>query len=502
MHYTAIVVGAGFGGIGMGVALKRAGIDDFLILEKENEAGGVWRDNVYPGCNCDVPSHLYSFSFAPYRDRRIRYPGQEQILNYLSRVAADEGLLPHLRFGCPVSKATYLEDQGYWEVITAAGLRIVADVVIFAVGQLHRPHLPEFPGGAEFTGPAFHTARWDHRHDLRGLDVAVIGTGSSAAQILPTLAATAAHVRVFQRTAHWVLPKPSKDFGRLARAVLALPGGHHLYRRALHYGADTVLAPVMWRGWSARPVEWLARWYLRHAISDPALRAALTPDYRIGGKRIVLDSEYYPTLAYPNVELVTAPIAKMTKEGLETTDGAQHKADAVVYATGFKAPEFLVPMRVRGRRGVELAEQWTDGASAFLGIAIPGFPNLFLLAGPNSFNSAGSNPAMKELQMQYIVNCLRWRDRIDAAAIEVTEAAMENYQQWLELAIATTVWPPASSWYRHRSGRVTNPWPASARTYRRMLESYGPDSCFRVANKRRDIDMTEAAVSSPPRAAC
>ncbi|WP_433574190.1 flavin-containing monooxygenase [Nocardia brasiliensis] len=478
MRYTAIIVGAGFGGICMGAALKRAGVGDFLILEKASEVGGVWRDNIYPGCNCDVPSHLYSLSFAPYRDRHVRYPGQEQILAYLHHVADAEGLVPHLRVDCAVSTATYLEDRQCWEVITGGGERLEAEVVVFAVGQLHRPRLPEIPGRADFAGPAFHTAQWDRGRDLRGLDVAVIGTGSSAAQVLPTLASIAATVRVFQRTPHWVLPKPSRDFGRLTRATLSLPGAHDLYRRALYYGADMVLAPVMWRGWSARPVQWFAQRYLDRAVRDRDLRAAVTPTYPIGGKRIVFASDYYSTLSRPNVELIAAPITRMTKDTIVTGDSGEHRADAVVFATGFTASDFLAPIRVYGAGGAELAKRWSDGATALLGVAVPGFPNMFMVAGPNSFNSAGSNPELKELQVQYILDCLRWRKQVGAAAIEVTERAMARYERWLDRTIASTVWPSTPSWFRHRRGRVTNPWPRSARMYRRMLGNHQPETTF------------------------
>lgn len=472
------VVGAGFGGIGMGVALRRAGVNRFAIFDKADDPGGVWRDNTYPNCNCDVPAHLYSYSFAPYRNQRTRYPGQPEILNYLHRVVDEEGLSPHLRLGTAISEATYLEDQGRWELITESGQHVLTDAVVFAVGQLHRPHIPDIPGRADFTGAAFHTARWDHNHDLTGRDVAVIGTGSSAAQILPSLAATAHHVRVFQRTPHWVLPKPATEFGPITRTALRLPGAHRLYRHALHYSADLVLAPIMRRGWSARPAEWVARRHLRRHIPDPALRAKLTPDYPIGGKRIILDSAYYPALTQPNVELVTAPITRLTREGLETADGAHHHADVVVYATGFRAAEFLAPITVRGRAGAVLHELWRSGASAFHGLAVPGFPNCFLIAGPNTFNPAGSNPAMKEHQIDYIMKCLRWRDEISAAAIEVDNTAMHAHQRWMQHTIAETVWPAAGpSWYKHPSGAITNPWPATTRRFDQMLRQ-PPDTSF------------------------
>ncbi|WP_236566752.1 flavin-containing monooxygenase [Nocardia sp. CY41] len=480
MTCKVAVVGAGFGGIGMGVALRRAGITDFVIFERGGDVGGVWRDNTYPGCSCDVPSHLYSFSFAPYRSRRIRFPSQAEILEYLREVVAAHGLASHLRLGTAIDEANYSETRGGWELVTSEGQRVHAEVVVFAVGQLHRPNIPDLPGRADFAGPSFHSARWDHGQDLSGLEVAVIGTGSSAAQMLPTLAAAARRVRVFQRTPHWVLPKPSADFGPLARAALRLPGAHHMYRRALYYGADAVLAPIMHRGWSARPAEWAARRYLRSRIADPQLRAKLTPDYPIGGKRIIFDSHYYSTLTRENVELVTAPISRITRDGLRTADGAHHRADVIVYATGFRAPEFLVPITVRGRGGALLHDEWRSGAAALLGVAVPGYPNAFLIAGPNSFNSAGSNPEMKECQIDYIVRCLRWRDRIGASAVEVRAGAMRAHRQWIEAALAKTVWPAMGpSWYKHESGRVTNPWPASARAFDRALRR-PPSESFRV----------------------
>ncbi|MEV0766248.1 NAD(P)/FAD-dependent oxidoreductase [Nocardia sp. NPDC050435] len=474
------VIGAGFGGIGMGVALRRAGMNNFAIFEKASDLGGVWRDNTYPGCNCDVPAHLYSFSFAPYRDRHTRYPGQQAILEYLRRVAADEGLEPHLRLGTGIREATYLDEDGRWSLMTDTGHRIMADSVVFAVGQLHRPRIPEVRGRHVFEGAAFHTARWDHTQDLTDRAVAVIGTGSSAAQILPHLAAIARHVEVFQRTPHWVLPKPALRFGPVTSGALGLPGAHRVYRAGLHHGADLALSPIMHRGWSARPAEWIARSHLRRQVPDPQLRARLTPGYPIGAKRIILDNDFYPALSKPHVSLVTAPIQEMTREGIRTVDGEHHRAEVVVWATGFRASEFLSGLSVRGRDGVLLAEQWRDGASAFAGLAVPGFPNLYLIAGPNTFNPAGSNPEMKEAQIAYITACLRWRDETDATAIEVDTDIAQEYDWRIQQALAHTVFGTVRrSWYRHVSGAVTNPWPGSVRQFERFLrhpvaESFHP----------------------------
>lgn len=465
-----VVVGSGFGGIGMGAALRRAGIEDFLILEESPELGGVWRDNSYPGCNCDIPAHLYSFSFAPYRSTRTRYPGRRQTLEYLRSVAADLGLPAHLRTDTALAEATYSEADARWELKATNGTRMTADIVVFAVGQLHRANIPDFPGSADFAGLSFHTTRWDPCADPAGRRIAVIGTGSSAAQCLPTLAATAASVRVFQRTPQWILPKPPAEFGPAARVALGLPGAHRVYRWGLRQGADTLLAPIMRRGWPARPAEWVARRHLRRQVVDPVLRARLTPDYPIGAKRIVFDAHYYRTLGRDNVELVTAPITRIVPDGVETADGTRHGVDIIVYATGFRAPEFLAPITVRGRNGELLHDRWHSGARAFMGLAVPGFPNAFLIAGPNSFNPAGSNPGMKEQQIDYIMRCLRWRAEIGAPAIDVRPEAMASYQRWMDGALARTVWSSdVPSWYKHDTGAITNPWPASARTYGRML---------------------------------
>ncbi|WP_378741221.1 flavin-containing monooxygenase [Nocardia brasiliensis] len=479
-HFKVVVIGAGFGGIGMAVALKHAGTENFTILDSGNTVGGVWRDNTYPDCNCDVPSHLYSFSFAPYRDRRTRYPGQPEILAYLQNVVSEHGLEPHLQLNTAINEATYLDTEGSWWLTTTSGHNIVAEVVVFAVGQLHHPHIPEFPGQSEFSGPAFHSARWDHDQDLHGLDIAVVGTGSSAAQLVPALAGLARTVRVFQRTPNWVLPKPATHFGPLARIALAVPFGHKIYRHALAFASDAVLAPIMRRGWSARPAEWAARRYLRRRISDPVLRVKLTPDYPIGGKRILIDSGYYHALNEPNVELITDPITNITTTGIQTADNRHHHADAIIYATGFRASEFLGPMMVRGQRGAMLHEQWRSGATALLGTAVPKFPNLFMIAGPNTFTPAGSNPQMKEHQIEFIMRCLRWRERIGAPAIGVDPAALQTLQEHVERAVLKTVWPSTPSWYWHSSGRITNPWPASVRAYRRALNG-APTNWFRPA---------------------
>lgn len=473
-----VIVGAGFGGLGMGVALKEDGEDDFVILEKYADIGGVWRDNTYPGCTCDVPSHLYSFSFAPYKSRNQRYPPQNEILADLQRVASNYKLRPHLSLQTEVLEAHFHDEEKTWEVVTVSK-RFCAEIVIFAVGQLHEPKYPDIHGLEEFgkRKHVMHSARWNDNIDLRDKRIGVIGTGSSAAQMLPTLASASLDLAVYQRTPHWVLPKPDPTFGYISRSILRVPGTHGLYRTALHYCADILLSPLMRPGAWSRVVEYYAKYNLGRQIANKELVEKLTPKYPIGSKRILFDNHFYPTITRPDVRLETEPILSIHEGGIETRDGL-FPADIIICATGFKASDFLVPISVRGRNGHLLNEDWKSGAEAFLGLAIRGYPNLFLIAGPNSFSPAGSNPEMKEFQIDYIMECLRWKKETHSRAIEVGQKAIAEYQEWLTGKLRRTVWSnPVNSWYKHKSGKVTNPWPASVRVFSRML-SYGPHCSF------------------------
>lgn len=496
-HVTVAVVGAGFGGIGMGIALRRDGIDDFLILESADAVGGVWRDNTYPGCSCDVPAHLYSLSAAPYRDPAIRYPRQADTLAYLERVVDKFALLPHLRLGTTVIDATYDEHRGCWILTTTAGPPVTADIVVFSVGMLHRPHYPNISGLEDFSGPVMHSARWDHSIDLSGRRVAVIGTGASAIQIIPAIAGRAERVTVYQRTPTWVLPKPGHEFGPATRALLArLPAGHRLYRWLTGAAADVLLAPIMTCGWTAPLAESLARTHLRRQIRDRSLRAALTPTHPVGAKRILLSNDYYPALTRDDVELVTTGIARVTDNEIRTVDGTSRDTDIIVCATGFRASEFLASVRVCGRAGRLLADRWAGGAEAYLGTALPGFPNLFLIAGPSTFNPAGSNIAIKESQITLILAALRWREYIGAAAIEPSTTAMNRYRHWLDHAWARSVWPDSGpSWYKTPQGQLVAPWPSTARAFERAARR-DPSTVFRPVPVARRVHLRNAAAAA------
>ncbi|KAL6712460.1 hypothetical protein ACN47E_000337 [Coniothyrium glycines] len=478
-HTKIVIVGAGFGGLGMGVTLKKAGEKDFVILEKSSNVGGVWRDNSYPGCTCDVPSHLYSFSFAPYRRRDKRYPPQQEILEYLEQVTEDHGLREHLHLNKEISKAQFREDENRWDILTTSEQNYSAEIVIFAVGQLHQPRYPDIPGMRSFEGPAFHSARWNHHVKFQGKRVGIIGTGSSAAQMLPILADIASSVTLYQRTPHWVLPKPSAKFSRASRMILRVPGFHRLYRKALSDGADILLSPITRSKTWRQTVEWYAVAALRRQVADRELVDKLMPAYPLGSKRIILDNDFYPNLTRENVHLVTEPIDSVSYTEIRTKDGASRSTDIIVCATGFRASDFLVPISVSGRGGHNLNDEWSSGAEAFMGLAVHGYPNLFVIAGPNTFNPAGSNPEMKELQIEYIMACLRWKQDTGAEAIEVDCQVAVRYEKWLRTKLEQTVWPESvDSWYRHETGKVTSPWPMSRRAFARLLRDHQPQRSF------------------------
>ncbi|GAA0442211.1 4-hydroxyacetophenone monooxygenase [Acrocarpospora corrugata] len=470
------IIGAGFGGLCMAIRLERAGIRDYTIFEKSGGVGGTWHDNTYPGAGCDIPSHLYSFSFAKYADWSRRYPAQPEILAYLDQCADRYGLRPHLRLNTEVTALTY--QDGRWRVSTAANPEgEIFDVAVSAVGQLNRPRIPEISG--KFDGPSFHSARWQH-HDLTGRRVAVIGAGSSAAQLIPEVAATAAHVDVFLRTPNWVLPKADAEFGPLLRTAFRfVPPLQRAYRSWLYHYAETAFFPAFAGGWSSGLLRSRALAHLKAAVPDPELRGKLTPDYPVGCKRVIIDSRFYPALTRPNVSVITDGIDRLTGTGLRTADGAEHPADAIVYATGFETTGFLLPVRVTGRDGQDLHQQWEEGAEAYLGMAVPHFPNLFLLYGPNTNLGHSSIVFMIECQTRYIMGCLGLIG--SRGPMEVRAEAMDRWRRALDEAMRAMVWQAGcASWYKTASGRVTNNWPRPMSMYRRITRRPDP-AAYRFA---------------------
>ncbi|WP_219466643.1 flavin-containing monooxygenase [Nonomuraea rhizosphaerae] len=476
------IIGAGFGGLCMAIQLERAGIGSYTVFEKADDLGGTWRDNSYPGAGCDIPSHLYSYSFEKYASWTRRYPGQPEILEYLEHCAGKYGVKEKIRFGTEVRSAVF--DGSHWEVTCTTGAPETYDVVVMGVGQLNRPHLPEISGMSDFEGTSFHSARWNHDHDLTGRRVAVIGNGSSAAQFIPRVAERAEQLTVFQRTPNWVIPKPDALFGPLTKLAFHLvPGLQRAYREWIYRYAEGTLYPALAQGWSAGMLKKRALDHLHAQVADPELRAKLTPDYPPGCKRVVIDSSFYPALTRPNVDVVTDPIVRITAKGVETVKGLR-EVDTIVYGTGFRSTEFLAPMDVAGRGGTSLRERWKGGAEAYLGISVPDFPNLFMLYGPNTNLGHNSIIFMLECQVNHIMACLPHLS--EQGPIEVRPEVMAAWNRQLEASMARMVWGNGCrSWYKTAEGRVTNNWPGPTTLYRR-LTSRAPRPAYRPVRGTAD----------------
>jgi cation diffusion facilitator CzcD-associated flavoprotein CzcO len=462
-----VIVGAGFGGIAVAAALVRAGFDDLVLLEKGDRIGGVWRDNTYPGCGCDVPAPLYSYSFAPNPLWSRRFPPRREILGYLQDFADRRGLLPRVRLNARVVDAAWDEATGRWRVRTADGDEIVADVLIPAVGQLSNPVVPALKGAGRFEGPAVHTARWPEGLTVDGLNVGVIGTGASAIQLVPAIAGRAGRVTVFQRTPPWTLPKPDRRYGRVRKGIYGrLPGLARLPRLGV-WGMTWVTGrAVTGHRVAGALLRALSNAQRNLQVRDPALRARVTPVEPMGCKRVLFTNAWYPALRRPDVDLVTAPIDEVVPAGVRTTDGAEHPCDVLVYATGFDAVDFLVPIRITGRDGRELADEWRDGAFAYLGMAVPGFPNLFLMYGPNTNTGNSSVIYFHEAQAHHIVQAVRLI-AAGGPALEVRRDRSDSYDAEMRRRLATSVWTGCRSWYRTASGRIVTNWPGMAAEYRR-----------------------------------
>ncbi len=469
--YRVIVVGAGFGGLGMAMALKRAGIHDFLIVDQADDLGGIWRDNTYPGAACDVPASLYSFSFEPGRWSR-RFPPQAEILAYLHTLADQHGLGPHLRLRTSVSSAEFDEQRAQWTVTLDTGEQLRARAVVSAVGQLNRPRLPDIPGRADFAGPAWHSARWDHDVDLAGRRVAVVGTGASAIQFVPEIAKVADRVDVYQRTPPYILPKPDRAHGEpgLADRVPALRKAERL--RTFLYGELLTTGFVLSPKFLAAPMR-MWRHQLEEQVADPALRGKCVPDYVMGCKRVLFSNDWYPTLVRSNVELVTDPIERIVADGVVTAGGVTRPADVIVYGTGFQTLDFLAPMAVTGRGGRALRELWHDGAQAYLGISVAEFPNFFMLYGPNTNLGGNSIIYMLEGQIQYVLAGLQALEREGLDWLDVRPDVQRSFNAWVDKASRTSVWESGCrSWYTTAAGRNTNNWPDHTFLYRHRIRHF------------------------------
>lgn len=464
-----MVIGAGFGGLAAAYELSRDGLADVTVLEKADDIGGVWRENTYPGAACDVPSNLYSYSFARKTDWGRRYAEQPDILGYIHDTADRFGLRGLVRTGVEVTSASYDDSTATWRVATSAGDVVEADVLVPAVGQLSRPALPDIPGLGTFEGPSFHSAQWRHDVDLTGKRVAVLGTGASAIQFVPRIRQDAAQVTVFQRSAPYVVPKLDRAYTDSHHAAFAKVPGFAAAMRGTIWETTELLGFALTKAAPlARVLKTVAMSNLKRHIKDPVLRAKLIPDYPIGCKRVLFSSEWYPALACDNVDVETGAITEVTPTGVRTADGRLHDVDVIVYGTGFKATEFLAPMTITGRDGRDLHTEWAGGARAHLGMAVPGFPNMFLIYGPNTNLGSSSIILMMEQQARYIRQVVRELARGGGArAFEVRRDVEQAYDSGVQSRLERGVWTTCDSWYRASSGRVTTNWPGLVHEYQR-----------------------------------
>jgi cation diffusion facilitator CzcD-associated flavoprotein CzcO len=472
---TVAIIGSGFGGLGMAIRLRQAGIDTITIFEKADTVGGTWRDNTYPGAACDVPSHLYSLSFAPNPEWTRKFPEQSEIQDYLERTADDFDVRRHVRFGTEVTDATWDDATGTWTlgIRTAAGERetVEADAVVSGLGQLNRPYVPDIAGLEDFDGTVFHSARWDHDHDLRGERVGVIGIGASAIQFVPAVARDAREVVLFQRSANYVAPRKDRPYPAWQRHLFErFPTLQRLYRDSIYWRLEARFN-VMKR--DSRLGRWLQGKFaeqLQPLVSDDLSSEALIPDYPPGCKRILIADDWYPTLLKPHVKVVTDGVEKVTPHAVVTEDGTEHALDTLIFGTGFRTTEFLAPLRIRGRHGLDLNEVWADGARAFLGLSVPGFPNFFMLYGPNTNLGHNSILFMIEQQVGYVVQLLQEAVVRDVRAVDVRADAAERYDREIQEAAAGTVWAEGChSWYKTEDGRITNNWTDHTTAYRKRL---------------------------------
>ena len=461
------IIGSGFAGILMGIKLKEAGFNNFTIYDKAERLGGTWRDNTYPGCACDVPSMFYSYSFESKSDWTRAVSPQPEILAYLDHCAEKYGLTPHFKFNTEITEARFDEDEGLWHLTFADGNTDDARILVGALGQLNRPAWPNIPGMDDFEGTSFHSARWNHDHDLTGERVASVGNGASALQYIPHVAEQAKHLTIFQRSANWIIRRHDTEFSKLHHAVFSIRPVNKAYRAWLWF-----LLESRWptfahgTGRAARTMEKAHHDYMDEHIKDPELRKILTPDYPVGCKRVLISDNYFEAIARDNVEVVTDHIARITKTGVVTESGNEHEFDTIIYGTGFDTNNFLAPVEIYGAGGRHINDAWKTGAEAYLGLCTHGFPNFFMLYGPNTNLGHNSIIFMMECQVRYAIQCLEKIAADDLRSLDVREDAMRAFNDELQAHLSQSVWATScESWYKNESGKIVNNWGYSTLTY-------------------------------------
>jgi cation diffusion facilitator CzcD-associated flavoprotein CzcO len=473
MRAGVVIVGTGFSGLGMAIRLKQRGMHDFVILEKADDIGGTWRENTYPGCACDIPSHLYSFSFAPNPDWTRFYAPWNEIQAYLRTTAERFGILPHIRWSTQLERATWSDDEACWHLDTTQG-HCTASILILGNGPLHEPSIPVLPGLDHFNGVVFHSARWRHDVDLRGKRVAVIGTGASGIQFVPQIQPLVDHLALYQRTPAWIVPRLDHPItARQQARYHDLPVLQRLERARIYWQREIGALGLVYRQSLLESFQRIALRHLERQVHDPELRAKLTPSYRIGCKRILLADDFYPAVSQPNVDVITTPIRAVTPTGIVAADGTERPADAIICATGFHVTDTQLPHAVYGREGRPLADSWVPGPRAYLGTAVSGFPNLFILVGPNTGLGHNSMVYMIESQVRYILDALRLMQRRCLRTVEAMPEAQQHFNEEMERRMATTVWKSGcASWYLDSAGYNSTLWPGFTFEFRHRTRRF------------------------------
>jgi cation diffusion facilitator CzcD-associated flavoprotein CzcO len=499
-HVDTVIVGSGFSGLAMAVALLRSGREDFLILERGDDVGGTWRDNSYPGCACDVPSHLYSLSFAPNARWTSTFSPQAEIQSYLQRVALDHHVLPHVRLNCELDSAHWDDHEQLWQLQTNQG-SLTTRVLITAAGALSEPAIPDLPGLDQFEGSVFHSATWDHDHDLTGERVAVIGTGASAIQFVPQIQPRVSKLHLFQRTPPWVMPRPDRPLTRFERIVYRrLPAAQRAMREGIYWARELFAIPML-RVALSPVIAVAARRHLRHQVPDPELRQKVTPSYAPGCKRILVSNDYLPSLGKPNVEVVTDGIGEIRPHSIVAADGTERPVDTIILGTGFRVTDPPIAERVHGRDGRSLAEHWDGSLSAHRGTTVAGFPNLFFLLGPNTGVGHTSVVVMAEAQVGYTMRALEYMDANRIRMIEPRREAQSAWNAEVQRRMHGTVWTAGGckSWYLDSKGLNTTLWPDFTFRFRHALSRFDPGE--HRSGRPADAPYTVDAAPASPRPA-
>ncbi len=497
-----VIVGAGFAGLGMAIRLKQAGIHDFTVLEASDRLGGTWRDNTYPGVACDIPAHLYCYSFEPNPNWTRFFAPQEEILAYLELCADKYDVRSHIRFGTAVTGASFDERTGLWLVQTSKGSTLTARVLVSGSGHaLSQPVYPDVPGRNRFRGKTMHSSRWEGDYSLVGKAVAVVGTGASAIQIVPTIAPIVGRMHVFQRTAAWVQPKPEVVFTERQKAWFRRwPSLQTLVRRSIYVALESLALGYVVEPRLNRIRELACLRFLNESVADPELRAKLTPSFRLGCKRILVSSDYYRVLQQENVELVTDSIREIREHSIVTADGRERSVDVIIYATGFESAEAKPPFPMRGRANIDLADEWKGGVRAYAGTTMAGFPSAFLLIGPNTILGHSSMIFMMESQFAYILDAIRTIRSRRLKYVEVRRDVEDLYNEKLQKRLAGTVWNTGcSSWYFTHSGKNTTTWPGFTFEFRHMMRRFDTSS-YVLAPRSQSVSPELGIEASPPAA--